>query len=379
MFFNLTHQIEDNFSFNYVLPCGLILNTDDGWETYNFKNHMVVIKGVVDHFSLQAIAEDLINQFTPSYRGNFCAFISSDNDVRLLHDIHRSFPLWIGDKSVTNLDNQGEQIWSDTLITVSKNLEYITKIDISDPHYRKPYEITPHKISDETIIDTIHNVMMDRFENFLSHNTKPIKMFLSGGVDTTTCWAYLDHFTKDYEFVDYEYVKFTPFWKKNNYKIKNNFWAYNQIHLWDEDCVLISGSGGCYLLRNQTTATLALKAAGIQMEDVIKPGDYYYEYYTNNKRPVPDEVSGMSREELHDHILARCTNDYQHWHIDKTLTFTPLRDSLLLLPLILQGSDELLIKQVTNGFINRELIRKLDPSKLNKISPSKNYNAKASV
>jgi len=378
MFFRLSNQQENNFSFHYTLPCGLVLNTDDGWESYTLKDYTVIVKGYTNQYSLSDIVSNLTAQDIPEYRGNFCAFVATTDYVRILHDKIRSFPLWINNECVTNLDSQGEQIWSDQVLTVNKNLKIINRsyINVCD---REPYEIT-----DDQIVDTIHNRMCETYEQFLSHNDKPLKMFLSGGIDTTTCWAYLEHFTKKYELVDYEYIKFTPFWKKNNPNLKSMFWGYTQIHLWDENCVLISGAGGCYFLRNPTDqfVSLALKAVGVTFNDVVKPGDYYYQFYINwvdpnNEPPYPGAIN-MTKEELHNHIINRYTNDYQHWHIDKTLTFTPLRNTDFS-SLILQGSKDLLIKQTTNSFINRELIRRLDPDKLDKISASKNLNAKAYV
>jgi hypothetical protein len=73
------------------------------------------------------------------------------------------------------------------------------------------------------------------------------------------------------------------------------------------------------------------------------------------------------------YILNRNVNDHQHWHIDKTITFTPFKN-IDLLALILTGSNELLTNQARRGSINRELITRLDPNKLDKVSHNKNKN-----
>ena len=65
-------------------------------------------------------------------------------------------------------------------------------------------------------------------------------------------------------------------------------------------------------------------------------------------------------------------NDYQHWHLDRTLTFTPFKD-MSLLSTVLCSSKDLLIDQARNAEINKQLVRKLDASKLDVLSNKKNY------
>ena len=369
MFFSLSTSRLDNFPYRYNLPNGLILNTDDGWEVYTTDSHTVVIKGYANQCSLNDIIDDLIVQDIPAYKGNFCAFVADNNHVKILHDTNRGFPLWVSTDSITNLEDQGERHWADRVITVNNKLEY-------QQTFFTAYNKNTQKLTDEKIVDTIHNTLCETYEQFLSHNTKPIKIFLSGGLDTTTAWAYLDYFTKNYELVDYEYIKFTPFWTKNR-TVLRNFWGYKQIHLWDEDCVLITGGNGDEnMLRGPLTLALALKKAGITFDDILQTGDYHYYYLMiKNYKKVMEDLDSIYPEinDIENYILNRNVNDHQHWHIDKTITFTPFKN-IDLLALILTGSNELLTNQARHGSINRELITRLDPTKLHKVSLNKNKN-----
>ena len=368
MFFSLSTSRLDNFPYHYNLPNGLILNTDDGWESYTTDSHTVVIKGYINKCSLSDIIDDLIVQDIPTYKGNFCAFVADSEHVKILHDTNRGFPIWKNDVNITNLVTLVEQIWADQILTVHSNMTV-------ERSYFTPYVKNTDNLTDEKIIDNLHNTICDTYEQFLSHNTKKLKIFVSGGIDTTTSWAYLDYFTKNYEIVDYEYIKFTPFWMRNKNAIKCH-WAYAQVHLWDKDCVLVSGGNGDeYFLRGPSTLALALKKYDLEFQDILEPTDYHYRHFN---KYLPDLYDSINKDyptikDIQDHILNININDHQHWHLDRTLMFTPFKD-ISLLSTILCCSKDLLVSQAKNACINRELIGKLDKSKLDGISSQKNYN-----
>ena len=83
MFFSLSTSRLDNFPYHYTLPNGLVLNTDDGWETYTTDSHTVVIKGYANQYSLSDIVNNLIVQDVPIYKGNFCAFVADNQHVKI--------------------------------------------------------------------------------------------------------------------------------------------------------------------------------------------------------------------------------------------------------------------------------------------------------
>jgi|TARA_R110000823_G_scaffold124817_1_gene251426 hypothetical protein len=368
MFFNLATDRLENFPYHHILPNGLVLNTDDGWEVYTVDNQTVIVKGYANQFSLSDIVNEIITHDIPVYKGNFCAIVSDSEHVKILHDTNRGFPLWASNKNITNLEPLAEQIWADHLLTVNNDMSY-------ELSYFKPYTKNTDELTDEKILDKLHTTICETYEKFLTHNTKPLKIFLSGGIDTTTNWAYLDKFTKNYEIVDYEYVKFTPFFKLNNPSLKQ-FWAYKQIHLWDESCVLVSGGmGDENLLRGPSTLAIALKKYDLELQNILEPDDYHYKHFSKYLPDLYDSINNVypTIKDIQEHILNTNVNDHQHWHIDKTITFTPFKD-IELLALVLNSSKELLVAQAKSGFINRQLISKLDPDKLNKISYSKNNN-----
>jgi len=363
MFFSLSTTQLDNFPYHYILPNGLVLNTDDGWELYTTDSHTVIIKGYVNKCSISEIIDDIVLHDIPVYKGNFCAFIADNEHVKIMHDTNRAFELWAGDEFVTNLFEHGQKCFADRIFTVNSKL------------YRKsvrfePYHKNTQQYTDAELIDSLHATICETYEQFLTHNTKPLKMFLSGGIDTTTAWAYLDHFTKNYELVDYEYIKFTPFYRKNSTVIRK-FWGYKQIHLWEDDCVLVTGGNGDEnLLRGPFTLAMALKQHNLSFTDILQPTDYHYSYLMKKPLDVDDEYKEIA--DVPDFILNLNINDHQHWHLDRTLTFTPFKD-ISLLSTVLCSSKNLLVAQARDAAINKALVRKLDASKLRVLSNQKNY------
>jgi hypothetical protein len=65
------------------------------------------------------------------------------------------------------------------------------------------------------------------------------------------------------------------------------------------------------------------------------------------------------------------SNDWQHWHLGKTLTYTPLRD-IEMFKLYARLEVDALKEQLMNSAIQIRLIGKNNPKLLNILSPQKN-------
>ena len=377
MFFDLTTNEKENFTLHFKLPNGLVLNTDDGWESFESSDCTVILKGYSNLYNLKELSSHLTDCKRTSIKGNFCAFVCKGDKVTLLHDKDRGFPVWIGDNTITNLVEQPTPVWEDCNLTVDGSMN-VTK------HWGSPYVFKKQELSDDQIIGKIDNILSETFEKFLSHNDKPIKIYLSGGVDTLLAWSYLDSFTKNYEIVDYEYMKYTYFFSVNRKKLARHQ-LYNQIHLWEHPCVLVTGScGDEYFMRGPYTTAQCLKYHGHDLLKSTKHTDYMYKFF--NRKKCSDGMSdGMdsvkpsqSLEDVYTNILNRNKNDYQHWHLENTMTFTPFKDTSIT-ETILQSSVEQLISNAQDATIQNKLIEKLDPRKLKFRSKWKNYTDEDSI
>ena len=201
---------------------------------------------------------------------------------------------------------------------------------------------------------------------------------MTGGIDTLLAWTYLDSFTKDYEIVDYGYIKHTYFYYLNQKKLEKHG-LYNQIHSWEDPTVLITGScGDEYFMRGPYTAAQCLKYHGYNLLESTKESNYMYKFF-NRKNCTAGMLNGMnavkpdqSIDDVYTEIFNRNKNDFQHWHLDNTITFTPFKDTSIM-ETILQGNAEQLLNNARDAAIQKKLIAKRDPKKLEFLSRWKNY------
>ena len=116
-------------------------------------------------------------------------------------------------------------------------------------------------------------------------------------------------------------------------------------------------------------------AAKRLLEQVLTPADYHYKHFKKYIDAGLDVGTVYTdKAKVREKVMQVNSNDHQHWHLDNTLHFTPFKDSRLL-ALILQSSRDLLTAQARNATINRQLIQRLDPAKLAKVSAFKNDQA----
>ena len=339
MFFYLGKTFQDNLPVHTQLENGLCLSTDPGW--HNLHKGLAV---------------------------NYCRFVCDKEIVKIEHDATRGFPIYYDDNGITNLEKLSNQLYAeDTNIQVNSAMQ--VTYDKNKIVFQK------QDIADSKIVDAIHHRLCNHFEEFVKTNKLPIKIFLSGGIDSLLMWAYLDNYTKDYELVDYEYLKYDEFYVANQKYIKQNYWCYRQIHYWDEPCVLVSGAHGDeYMMRGPYTSSKLLASMGIDILAETKPEHYMYMYLNkpSNVKDIENSVTTIKRD-CYTQVLDWLANDHQHWHLGETLTFTPYKD-LEILRLTMQSSPAQLLAQAIDASIQKELVRKLDPGKLDYLAKYKNYS-----
>ena len=80
-----------------------------------------------------------------------------------------------------------------------------------------------------------------------------------------------------------------------------------------------------------------------------------------------------TRKEVILDCINLIVNDYQHWHLGNTLTYTPLRD-IRIFEIIARLEKEALIDQVMNSCVQIEIIKRNRPELLKYLSSQKNFN-----
>ena len=375
MFFEISKIKNQNYPNNYELKNGIIFNCDLGWQRIEYKNHIIFFKGyILDRLKDEEFYESIINDPTPKFNGNFFSIIAGET-ITITNDNNRGSPLqYVQNEKITNLEKDLTPVWSDKYLTVDPALT-VTE------NYFSPYTASYENIDYDSALNQVDKILCDSFESFLSKNNKPLKVFLTGGIDTLTLYSYLKKFTKNFEIVDYEYKKFTHFYIKNwSTKIKN-FWAYKQIHSWgDIPAVLLTGGcGDEYLLRGPPTLSVLLEHHQIDLFKLFENNKncYHYAYFNRekNKKEFQNkkEKNITSKKTMIDYVLNSLINDHQYWHIDETICFTPFKN-IAIPNIILNLSKEHIIDQALDARFNKDLIIKNNPNDLVLLSKYKNFN-----
>jgi hypothetical protein len=375
MFFELSKNKNQNYPNNYELKNGIVFNCDLGWQRIEYKNHIIFFKGyILDKIKDEEFYESIINDPIPKFNGNFFSVIVGEK-ITITNDINRGSPLqYVQNEKVTNLEKDLTPVCSDKYLTVD------SAMTVNEASFA-PYTASYENINYDDALKQVNEILCNSFESFLSKNNKPLKVFLSGGIDTITLYSYIKKFTKNFELVDYEYKKFTHFYVKNwQTKIKK-FWGYNQMHSWgDIPTVLVTGGcGDEYLMRGPATLPVL---AGYHKIDALalleKNTDcYHYMYFNrdeNKKKFQNKKIKNItSKKIMIDYILNNLINDHQHWHIDETIFFTPFKN-IAIANIILNCSKEHIIDQMLNAQFNKDLIIRNNPDDLKFLSKYKNFD-----
>ena len=375
MFFSIDFNPQDNFSYFYQLG-DFTLSTDAGWRETVIDNNQIVYKGYADQDHLIKLLPAIISQTQPYLIGNFCVIVHNKNtgDIKIKTDKYRGFPIFIGNKKITNLTCQESTAWSDDIIEIDCNFNIIrSKFDVIGDICLDPIDLNE-------CINKIDKILNQRTTSFLLHNTLPIKAYLSGGVDSALVYSYLQKYTKQYELLKCNHIDYDEFWLKNSGTLQKNFWGYKQIHHWTTPGVLTSGAPGDeFMLRSPTTSDLLLKFHGMPMTKLLESANWknclHYTYFHKDANYKIFQEQQLDTNWAHqDLIWNLCNivvNDWQHWHLGNTLTWAPLRD-LDIFKLLLRLPIDVLLTQIMDSAISIELIENNFPGLSKIISDQKN-------
>lgn len=367
MFFNVNSQSLHNFPFHYQLG-GLTINTDAGWRQGRTDQHQVIYKGYMDNASLDDNLEQIVSESEPTQTGNFCviAWHITEQRFSLHSDRWRSFPIYLDPgHSINNLVPCAWTAWTDS--SVSWNSVF----DIEELKFDIIGDFPPGK----TTANQVTNLLLDKAQRFYDNNPSPIKVFLSGGVDTMLVYSLVLALDLPHEVIWSYHIDHDHFWLCNHGDLAR-YWGYKkQIHHWTTPTVLASGTPGDeFMLRSPTTANLWLLNRGTNILEQIKPGDLHWQYFN---KPNHQELFQRQKQDflpvqdIDRYILNNILNDWQHWHLGQTLTWTPLRD-LDLAKMILRLPYDQILAQICNSEVSISLIENNRPGLSDLISDQKN-------
>lgn len=354
------------------------VDTDEGWQVDRTWDRVLMFKGYTDEGLLPDRVREIAAAPWASVQGNFCVLDIQESGIRVIHNECRSFPLWYDDKQgLTNLVPLTHSVWADSSVHINPDL------DLTEVKHDIIGDLPQSTALVSYVLDTIDDILITKFKTFFEHNNLPVRIFLSGGIDTTLMWSYLCKLGIKHEVVLAEHLEFDKFWVRNHHRLTEQNWAYKQIHHWRDPTVLVSGCPGDeFTLRNPGMANmLSMCHDGRMLHEIIEPADLHYNYFNSQKnrelfikqRQDP-EVNKLIRDPrlLEQHLLDRAANDHQHWHLGNTLTFTPMRD-LEILKQFLSMPWHIQQGQMLNSDISRQLIRRNWPEAETILSTQKNH------
>lgn len=366
MFFSISAHQHDNFSSHWKIG-NLCIDTDSGWSVQQRGSQTLIYKGYTDQGRLD-------QQLDYVGLGNFCviAVDAENKTVAIRSDRYRSFPIYYeNQQQITNLQELKNTAWTDSVLTCDFDLNIVeNKIDVIGP-------IDSSELDYQTALDTVDNMLLTKTKNFVANNDLPLKVYLSGGADSMLVYSYLVKAGATVELIDYFHLEHDYFWRANSNLIRKN-WAYSQIHHWREPCVLSSGAPGDeFLLRSPTTANLFLKRNGLSIPALLEQhrDSYHYDYFSMEKHQKIFREQEHTTQDTSDWSLCNIVaNDWQHWHLGNTLTWTPLRD-LEIFKIILRLPLDRAIGQILNSDFSKTLIERNFPGGTKYLSDKKNTGA----
>lgn len=361
--------------------------TIDKFKDVRFPNFKTFGKIVVSYDNGWIGSE---NRLFKGYKFNFTESwieLKFENDVLYLnHSKLRPFPLWRNNQVITSLkiNDLDEPIWVDqTNLRILQNL----KIEFNFLPFINDFKIVPTTKSE--VIDAILKSLISKIKEINQMDFDP-KIFITGGIDTVGLFSALLNNHTHFEIIDYEHLEYDYFINTNFNSIKDNHWAYNQLHHWKNPTVLISGAyGDEYFMRGPNTISLWASWNDINIIDLLKKSNgYHVKYFLKESNLKIFEQNWKNRsqikelyptkQDLFNQILNININDHQHWHLGNTITWTPYQD-LEYTKLILGLNDEELLKQIIDANINKEIIRFLNSDCLKLLSEFKNYKSRENL
>jgi hypothetical protein len=362
MFFNIGHQPLENYPCHWHMG-SFCVSTDQGWTTTTVGTAQILYKGYADQAPLENLLEQILFQTEPKLTGNFCALVLVDDAIEIQTDRYRSFPMYV-DNGVNNLVPKNQTVWTDSLVTVHSDLSVTeTKFDAIGNIDVSP--LTPDQVQQRII-----EILDQKAQQLVANTSCPIKVFLSGGVDSLLVYSFLKKHTSNFELVLGSHVDWDYFWLKNSSDITKH-WGYTQIHHWNQHCLLTSGAPGDeFMLRSPTTANQYLLSHGTSIPEQLQhyPDCLHREYFSQYTELFSTQRAGITEE-----LCNTVINDWQHWHLGNTLTWTPFRD-LELFKLFLSLPYKQALGQIMNSDVSRQLIERNAPGLTQALSDQKNSN-----
>lgn len=217
----------------------------------------------------------------------------------------------------------------------------------------------------ESTLDEMIDVCIDRMSSIFDPRQKYL-LPKSNGVDCTAVQSVMDYFNIDYDLFVIKRFSRNEWYKK----LQKLHWGFMQTPYSTKKCNVVTGMyGDEYLLRNPKYVQYRLLDDEIDLSKEFEKNQNgymwkfykkFYEFKVKNTIPYKD-------------YLQIILNDWQMWHVNQTTIINPFFNKDILFTGLSLDADNI-IKQVTDAYITKQIIKRMNPKLLSQVDETKNLN-----
>lgn len=292
--------------------------------------------------------------------GNFCIITCKSNSITIEHDDCRGFPIYWSNDMISNLYSSSNQLWTGqtAFIEDDKVKCKFGKLLLDS--------ISTEKQNVRVLLDLVETYFKNYIAQYLKYNAD-FYLADSSGIDTLTLSALAN---KAVQPVEPLIICNSPL---SEY-IKTRYWGYKQL----PNKYNFVGTGFCgdeFMMRNPLYVSWYLKFHNIDLQKMYsKNPDTYMEGFIKHRyldKISKDSSSFRNEKEMQYQYMNNMLNDFQMWHLNETITFTPFKNRYV--PhLLLSMKPKDVLTQVTDALFSKNLIYRNNPNLISKLSANKN-------
>jgi hypothetical protein len=385
MFFNLSTDKKTNFSSSYYFSNNFVLSTDLGWKESRGPHGKIVYKGYING-DLQGFLRDLDPTSVDMPAGSFTAIMEENDNIFIKHDNNRSYPIYSNNKKceLTNLrshDNDTNKLWYDHLLQVNTTKKMI-KVSLQE----RDNTIDHNYVSLENTCDKIFNMLNTEIQQFSLYNKDPIKIVPTCGIDNTLVMGLLRYNKIPFEVIDYEYKKWSYFFKKNRRSLIN---THGELFLtdgftWGDQPVIVANGyhADQYFLRDYIPLYLVCKQHDLDLDSIAEKyqASYTYKNHVEQRNDYQNRLSSIIEEcdrdtNLYEKVYEILNGTYLLWHLEETTYWSPFKNSSITKH-ILSMPIEHIVDNAFNVTIQKRLLEKAWPEFSQVVTEEKNVFSK---
>ena len=188
----------------------------------------------------------------------------------------------------------------------------------------------------------------------------------SKGVDCTMIRAIMDYYNIKYSTFNYNLreTDADDFYQH----LQSLHWGFNQTPYFGKSTQLVTGMyGDEYMLRNPKYVQWHLNQCDLDAEYNKQPNCYMYKFYQHGYQ------AKIKKQRTNPQYLQVILNDYQLWSHNLVEVSNPIKDRQILLK-GLQLDQDTIIKQVTDAWLSKKIIKLCNPKLLSELDSYKNQS-----